>query len=267
MITVWGKPFSFNGQSNPTTYSCDWKSCVDKCYDDTKCLLVHTDSSETCVVYTIGDVQLVSNQKLNPSSSKDKTTFRITSAPNTCGPLEEMLPTMIPILNHPTYIHFNVTTASDTYAIGFKQPDAADFTFPLTSMFFYDKYKQSDTGLAVTSSMAFLQTFYEPVDFEIAKLRCQTYGNGFMIATASLTQKVVNDTIERNKNRDSIPEQDFLHIGLVRQDDNTWVWTTPELDYKSEGIPWASGEPKQENKCAWVIKTRNVDSLTLVSHL
>ncbi|KAF1754254.1 hypothetical protein GCK72_020814 [Caenorhabditis remanei] len=165
MITVWGKPFSFNGQPNPTTYSCDWESCVDKCYDDTKCLLVHTDSSQTCVVYTIGDVQLVSNQKLNPSSSKDKTTFR---------------------------------------------------------------------------------TFYEPVDFEIAKLRCQAYGNGFMIATASLTQKVVNDTIERNKNRDSIPEQDFLHIGLVLQDDNTWVWTTPELDYKSEGIPWASGEPKPE---------------------
>ncbi|EFO97759.1 hypothetical protein CRE_16085 [Caenorhabditis remanei] len=89
MVTVWGHP-------DPTTSKLaakymngiNWKTCVDSCFKDATCLLAYGNSSEYCGMYTFGDVSKVENLE---TVALDKVSFRITSAPETCEPVPQMI--------------------------------------------------------------------------------------------------------------------------------------------------------------------------------
>ncbi|EGT30913.1 hypothetical protein CAEBREN_06073 [Caenorhabditis brenneri] len=86
MIVTWGKPLQVSGS---TLLDTSWEDCLQKCWSDAKCVLIH-DTSPTCTYYTLGQVFNV--EKLT-AISVNRVAFRVLSNETGCSDpaLEPML--------------------------------------------------------------------------------------------------------------------------------------------------------------------------------
>ncbi|KAF1752504.1 hypothetical protein GCK72_019059 [Caenorhabditis remanei] len=111
MVVTWGEPLETSGS---TTLDISWVDCVQKCWNDEQCVLVH-DTFPTCEYYSIQQVTTV--QKL-PETSDSRVAFRVLySNEATCTDAENE-----PALNSGTVIGstvddgaYNITLENDVW--------------------------------------------------------------------------------------------------------------------------------------------------------